>query len=346
MLFARRHAALGALLLAACVEPGKAPGGGGTRDDTDGVDTSGETAPDTDTDTDTAADSGDSTPGDTAAPDPAPPPCDAWAAPRDVGTVAEVTLDEVSGVAASTANPGVLWVHVDHGGAAAFYALDYTGAALGAVTLDGVVNDDWEAMALGPCAGGEGACLWAADVGDNALDRTEVVLYSIPEPTVGWAGGLDATVVATRYPLVYADGPRNVEAFFLSEDGLPVFLTKRGDGFAEVFVVDTLTPGVTVNPRKLAEIPTRPADAESGGVVTSADLWPDGTRALVRTYDRVWELDLGEAGLDGLAAAPEIALPFADVDHVEAVAYDGTLRGYWQIAEGPSPAITFTACLD
>lgn len=323
-----------ALLLLACVDPDP----GDTR--VAGAESGDSAAADT-------ADTADTAPPDTAvdtAPPAAPPPCDAWAAPRDVGTLADADRDEVSGVAPSVANPGVLWVHEDHGGDPAFYAVDYTGAALGTLTLDGATNEDWEAMALGAC--GDGDCLWVADVGDNAFERDDYALYRVPEPRVGWAGGLDATAVPERFPIAYAEGRRNVEAMFLTPDGRPVLLTKRGDGLSEVFVVDTLVPDEVATPRLVGTIATREEGVDSGGFVTSADLWVDGTRVLVRTYERAWELDLGDAGLDGIVGAAPIEVPFPDVARVEAVAYDATLRGFWQIPEGINATIAFTACSD
>ncbi|MDP2309418.1 MAG: hypothetical protein Q8P18_25580 [Pseudomonadota bacterium] len=272
-----------------------------------------------------------------------PPPCDVWAEPRDVGSLADADRSEVSGVAPSVLNPGVLWILEDHGNDPAFYAIDLTGAPLGTLSLEGAENVDWEAIALGPCP--TGTCLWAADVGDNALERTEVALYRVPEPEVGWGGGLDATLVAERFPLVYPDGAENVEAFLLTPEGMPVLLTKRGDGESKVYVVDDLVPDVGVVPRLVGRISTRDPEAESGGIVTSADLWPDGSRLLVRTYDSTWEFELGEAGLEGVIDAPRLPLPHAEQQQVEAVAYDAVLGGYWQIAEGPSAFITFVACL-
>ncbi len=336
----------GVLVLGACVGPGKVsveePG-----DDTAGKrDSSGvDTAPDETGDTappDTAET------GDTTGTEPPPPPCTTWAAPVEVGTLDDAERDEVSGVAASARHPGVLWLHVDHGGDAALYAVDATGGSLGALTLDGVENVDWEALAIGPCDAADpdgGDCLWVADVGDNRLERDEVVLYRVPEPEVG-ADGLETTVTPDRFPLVYAEGPRNVEAMFLAPDGSPVLLTKQGSGDSEVYVVDATEPDVPTAPRLVGAFPTRPEGVEEGGFVTSADLWPDGTRLLVRTYERTWELDLGESGVEGIAEATPLDVPFAAVPHVEAIAYDPALRGYWQVPEAVNAGIVFVACLD
>lgn len=318
-------------------DSGAAPDDSADTTDTDPPDTA-----DTD-DTDDTTETGDTDEDPDTAPV-VPAPCDSWAEPRDMGMLADAHRDEVSGVAPSILNPGVLWILEDHGNDPAFYAIDVTGIALGTLKLEGVENVDWEAIALGPCP--TGTCLWAADVGDNGLARTGVALYRVPEPEVGWGGGLDSSVVPERFPLVYAGSAVNVEAFLLTPEGLPVLLSKRGDGVSEVFIVDTLEAEVDVAPRLVGTFATREPDLEMGGMVTSADLWPDGSRLLVRTYEATWELDLGERGIEAVADATRVMLPFDDERQTEAVAYDTVIGGYWQIPEGPNAPISFVACLD
>jgi hypothetical protein len=272
-----------------------------------------------------------------------PAPCDAWGEPTDVGTI-DPGLDEISGVEPSELNPGVLWVQQDHGNAAALYAIDAEGATLATITLDGVENVDMEGLALAPCE--EGSCLWIADTGDNVEERLDPVLYRVPEPVIAFSG-LELTVTPSAWPLVYGEGqPENVEAFTLTPEGLPVLVTKRNDGIARVWVADTLVEGAPNVLRHIGSVATRPADAEGGGMVTSADLWPDGTRLLLRSYERAWQLDLGEGGLEGVVTAPELDIPYSAVVHVEAVAYDSVARGYWQIPEGLEAPISWTPCLD
>jgi hypothetical protein len=303
--------------------------------DTDDTDTAG-----TD-DTDTAgSETGDT---DTAAVVTPPPPCGAWGEPRDMGFVLDPELEEISGVAPSTQNPGVLWVLEDHAGAPVLYALDFAGNSLGSLTLDGVENVDWEAIAIGPCD--EGSCLWVGDIGDNDNIRTDIALLRVREPEVGWGGGLAASATPTRFPIAYPDGiSQNAEALALTPDGTPVIFTKRIDGLSEVFALDTLVPDTQTTLRLIGQITTR--DADTGGLATSADIWPDGSRLLLRTYDHALEYDLGTRGIEGVATAPRAEIPMSNVMHVESVAYDTVQRGYWQIPEAVNAPIAFTPCTD
>ncbi len=98
------------------------------------------------------------------------------------GVVNIPDLIEVSGVAASRNNPGVLWTHNDAGNAAVVYALDAQGRALGTYTLPG--NTDNEDIAIGPGPVTNVSYLYVADIGDNNSDRSNIAIYQIPEPAV------------------------------------------------------------------------------------------------------------------------------------------------------------------
>ncbi|MFZ5481753.1 MAG: hypothetical protein ACOZNI_33635 [Myxococcota bacterium] len=289
-----------------------------------------------------SADSGgaaDDTAADTAATVPSPPaPCDAWGEPEQTGLVADVELDEISGVAPSAQTPGVLWVHEDRNNPTVLTAIDALGNTLGEVTLEGVANVDWEAIALAPCAWG--TCLYVADIGDNATTRTDAALLVVPEPPM--VEGLSLSVIPERIPVAYPDGAHNAEAFAVLPDGRGLVVTKRFDHTAAVFVLDLESGAFS----PVAEIVTGESEDDGADAVTSADVWPDGSRLLLRTYGGVQEIDLREAGIDGVAQAPRVAVPYAPVVHVEAIAYDAERRGYWQIPEGINATVDFVPCLD
>ena len=105
-----------------------------------------------------------------------------------LGAVTANSLPEISGMAASTKNPGVLWVHNDKGNPSEVFALDTNGTLLGTYTLGGVTAVDFEDMAIGTVNGVD--YLYIADTGDNnARDgktpvRTTVAIYRVPEPDV------------------------------------------------------------------------------------------------------------------------------------------------------------------
>src|SRR5206468_183531 len=120
--------------------------------------------------------------------------CEAYAAPTRTGTVTAPALTELSGIAASRANPGVLYVHNDSGDTARFFAIDQAGALLAEFDLPGVTAVDWEDIAVGPCGAGGGSCVYLGDIGDNNLTRSDYAVYRVREPSVSAGQPLAAPV--------------------------------------------------------------------------------------------------------------------------------------------------------
>ena len=132
-------------------------------------------------------------------------------------------LRESSGLARSTAWPGILWTHNDSGNEPVVFATDTTGADLGRFTLLGAENRDWEDLALGPCPAG--TCLYVAETGDNGEDNRTAAIYRRhgtaippgPDSCGGWSG------CCFDIP----DQPRDVEAIFVAPDS-SVHLISKG----------------------------------------------------------------------------------------------------------------------
>jgi hypothetical protein len=120
-------------------------------------------------------------------------------------------LPEASGVAASRRTPGVLWAHNDSGEPLVF-ALNEQGAVTGRVRVTGARVEDWEDIAVGPCA--QGSCLYIADVGDNSGNRDHVTVYRVPEPSPQDSSTAPAEVFRARY----AGGAYDAEALFVTPE--------------------------------------------------------------------------------------------------------------------------------
>ncbi|MFC1661944.1 hypothetical protein ACFL3S_10940 [Gemmatimonadota bacterium] len=134
-------------------------------------------------------------------------------------------LRESSGVAWSLRHPGVLWSHNDSGHRPELYAIDSEGNLLGTFALAGVRNRDWEDIATGPC--GELTCIYIADTGDNGESRRRLQLHRVAEPsdlTPAETGVSDSppntsanrTLEPQTFPMILPDGPRDIEALFVS----------------------------------------------------------------------------------------------------------------------------------
>ncbi len=230
---------------------------------------------------------------------------------RVAPTIETYYLAENSGAAMAVRHPGVLYTINDSGNDPVVYAVDTTGSGRGRWTLQGAANRDWEAIAVGPCAGAHApaaSCIYVGDVGDNGLERPTVRIYRTPEPD-----SLGPDIVTTRavdsVVVRYEDGPHNVEAMYVAPDGSVVLITKerRRKGTTEtrptlMFRVapsawDTtgIAPAVLVD-----SLPILPRAATSHQV-TDAALALDGRTLAVRTYAQVFLFTVDPA--TGLPAA-------------------------------------------
>ncbi|MBM4391870.1 MAG: hypothetical protein FJ090_12175 [Deltaproteobacteria bacterium] len=292
---------------------------------------------------DTAGRTGDS--GEPTERDPPSPPCLTWGSPEQTGTVADSDLNEISGLAVSRLNEGVLWVMEDHAAPNQVTALDAMGNRLGTVTLDGVSNNDWEDLAVGNC--GESTCVFVGEIGDNNHDRPWHGVYRFEEPVVPAEGGLDLTVTAELFEYTYPDGAYDAESMAVTPEGLPVIFTKEYDtDQSTAYSFPYLDSSAPVVLERRGRFYTGSGSEGGAAAATGADLWPDGSRLILRTYGHVWEYTLSDDGLDDLEDAARLDLPAPSEPQGESVAYDSVERRYLTISEDVNPPVWATSCED
>lgn len=264
--------------------------------------------------------------------EPSTGPCAVYAPAVAMGAVGDLALDELSGLAVSRQNPGILWTHEDSGGAADLYALDVTGATVATLHVEGVENDDWEDLAIGPCD--RGWCLVVGDIGTRGTDRAEFAVLVVEEPLLDGTVELSAAPEVRRF--TYPDVAQDAESLALLPDGTPLLVTKRQDATAGLYQL----PVGNTQLEWIADVPTGAPEEDLTARATAADLSTDGATLLLRTYLHLYEIDLRDATAPGAPAA----VPFALEVQGEAVAYDPIQGGFWQVSEGTGPTLWFTGC--
>lgn len=250
---------------------------------------------------------------------------------EQVGSLGAEGLAELSGLAASRTQPGVLWAVQDSGNEPQVFALGPDGADLGVVAVEGVDNRDWEDMAAGP-----DGLLYIADIGDNAETRAEVVILIVAEPevdpSIGALGPTPGSTPVVRSIVVrYPDGPHDAEA--LVHDPLS----------GELFVITKSLGGEGIVFRIVASLDGSPVMAEEVGrlrlgilqAVTGADISADGSTIVIRTYTDVLVWDrAGDASVaEALVSQPCVAVGPPDAQG-EAIALLADGSGYVTSSEG------------
>ncbi|MFD7031603.1 putative Ig domain-containing protein [Streptomyces sp. NPDC059917] len=143
-------------------------------------------------------------------PVPSAAPAAASAAAPEKKCVMPGGLTELSGLAASRKHPGVLYAVNDSGNTNQVFAVDCstaTGQLKATLTVSGVPNTDWEALALGADVTGAPVLL-VGDIGDNFGGRSEITVHSFPEPDLL----VNADVTPVSYRFAYADGKHDAES--------------------------------------------------------------------------------------------------------------------------------------
>jgi len=198
----------------------------------------------------------------------------ATAGPDVVSHLTDPRITESSGLVVSRTDDDLAYTVNDSGNASLVFAVQIsTGATVGTAQVRADFTDT-EALSID----GDGT-LWVADTGDNTHVRTDAALYSLPE-----FGRTSRTVTASRYPLAYPDGPRDVEALVVNPKTGEKFLLTKGLLAGEVYAV----PRDLVAGRANA---VKDLDVTIPGVITDAAFTPDGRYVIARDYSQAHVLD-------------------------------------------------------
>jgi len=181
-------------------------------------------------------------------------------------------VSEASGIALSRRTPGIIWSHNDSG-APVLFAFDTSGKARGRVPVTGMSVDDWEDLAVGPCA--QGSCLYLADIGDNNRGRRQITIYRVPEPRPEDK----ATAPVEALHAVYPDGPRDAEALFVAPGGQILLISKDDPRTTALYRLRQPAAGRTGKLEFMARLPLDRA--------TGAGTSPDGVWVAVRTNNEL-----------------------------------------------------------
>jgi hypothetical protein len=228
---------------------------------------------------------------------------------------------EPSGLIKSRAHPGLFWTHNDSGDSARIFGVDAQGALVVELPVEGAENVDWEDLTLD----GAGR-LWIGDIGDNLNNRADLGLYVLDaEPS------LEGPAVASRrVPIRYPDRDPNVldfDAEALFADGERLYLLTKhrsGDLSTTLYAIPDPLSGAEVTLTHISERVIGGNPNRYGGMVTAADLSPDGETLAVLSYHALLLFGRPEDGQDWLSRPlKEISLDQSALEQCESVAWDG-----------------------
>ena len=262
-----------------------------------------------------------------------------------LGQIADRSINESSGLAASRRNPGLLWTHNDSDDDPIVYCLDLQGRSCGAWKVTGAEAFDWEDVAAGPGPRAGEPYLYVGDIGDNIDQRSEIVVYRIPEPTAGAGGAVPtkaspaATAPAEALRLRYPDGPHNAEALLVHPTTADVYVISKDAQAARVY--KAAAPLDASKATALTQVGTVRLGTAGRGLeqVTGGDISPDGRRVALSTYARGYELEVAAgAPFDNVWSQRPVPVDLGPRLQGESIAYRLDGRALLTTSENaPSP---------
>jgi hypothetical protein len=223
----------------------------------------------------------------------------AYGAPKQIAELEDGAVDESSGVVASRRNPGLFWTHNDSGDGPFLYAFDLNGTKRGTWRVTGARALDWEDIAASPGAGGvETSYLYVGDIGDNSKKREEIVVYRVAEPVVT-ATDADTdrnepqqTEPAEAIHLRYPDGAHDAEALAVHPATGDLYIITKTRGSTPSGVYKLAAPFSTSNINTLQRVSSLSTPGLYPGMITGADISPDGRKIILCDYFNAYELGL------------------------------------------------------
>ena len=278
-------------------------------------------------------------------------PCPVYSPGQQRGTMSDPALAEVSGLAASRTNPGVLWAHADSGAGAEIHALAADGERLATFALAGATATDWEDIAVGPGPDPGVSYVYVADIGDNQSRRDGVTIYRVPEPVLAPAPGPDPVVLndVVALDVEYPDGAHDAETLLADPRTGDLYIVTKTLFLAPSGVYRYAAPQSAVGTATLEHVATLsvPPSPFGGSTVTAGDISPSGDEVLLRTYGSafVWRRGPTQSVAEALGGT-RCPVPLQSETQGEAVAYrlDGeTYLTTSEWTDDPAPLWEFAA---
>jgi hypothetical protein len=272
--------------------------------------------------------------------------CQAYLAPAELAKVQTSDLAELSGLAIGHQNPQLIFAHNDRARAVVF-VLDRQGGVKARLSLENAMPTDVEDIAIAACAkDSRDSCVYLADIGDNASQRSEIAVLRFAEPALPASDAVTMlSPMFTRLRFRYEDGAHNAEGFMVDPATARMYVvTKLMDG--GVSSVYRLDEGASADAVGTAvKVAALPVPMSSDMSISAAAAQPCGGGFVVRTYNTIYEfrIPVGMPFEQAFSVAP-VTIAAPTENQSEAIDYLPDGRGLVTSGEGASAAIFEMRC--
>jgi hypothetical protein len=254
------------------------------------------------------------------------------------GTLNSKLMNETSGIAASSINRGIYYVHNDSGDTSRFFYITTDGKLRSTIYFKtdnksrfGV--QDCEDIAVGPGPQKGTSYVYLGDIGDNAGNRQNITVFRFAEST-SWTADTDTHAAPAAINFKYPDHAKDAETLMIDPiEKLFYIVSKRSDS-----VIVYTSPlnfrsndTVTLTKRTTLFFPGfRPFKW-----ITAGDISKDGQQIVIKSYEKVyyWKRRPNEHIWDAMARKA-IELPYTPEKQGEAIGFTPDGKGYYTTSEG------------
>ena len=225
-------------------------------------------------------------------------------------------LNEISGV---DFHQGTMYVVSDSGSEAAIGVLRSGSSSFERKNVSGASNNDWEALAVGPCPNGSSTCAYVSDLGDNGLSRSGGKIYVVD---------LNSFNLINTIHVSFEDGAsHNVEAIAIDSiapyDLYIIHKNWKGDSSSAIWKLAGEQKGS--GSARLSKVCALSMANNQNDQITGADI--NGETMVYRGYHYVSKFDMsgirrGQCNEQGPISG--LSNNYESSDLREAVAFEGT----------------------
>lgn len=245
---------------------------------------------------------------------------------KQLAELRDKKLEEVSGLAASTANPGFLWTLNDSGNPAIVYLLDETLKIKLSCKLRGIKNRDWEDIAVGPGPDETKRYVYVADIGDNNARFQYKYIYRFEEPT--FESGISEITISSFDTIVFRlEGEKkDTEAILVDPNTEQIYLISKRERPVHVYELKpSASLSDTLTARNITSLPLTQ--------IVAADFSADGQEVVLKNYDNIyyWKLN-GRPLAEALQDKPAV-LKYTEEPQGEAITFNVDGSGFYTLSE-------------
>jgi hypothetical protein len=245
---------------------------------------------------------------------------------EELAEIKSSKLDEISGLAASAGNAGMLWTHNDSGNKAEIFLVDPKMNIILICKLQGAFNRDWEDITLGPGPTPGKFYIYLGDIGDNLEIFKYKNIYRFEEPV--YKTGSNEIIISQFDTITFQlpEGEKDTEALMINPLSKDLYLISKNETPAYLYRLkypyltrDTLTA------EKITAIPYRK--------IVAANFSADGKEVLIKNYDNVYYWKVNDRPLADVLKERPYVVEYTKEPQGEAITFSRDGTGFFTASE-------------